>query len=538
MFRRQFYVISAVVVTLIIVASFRWRSILWSFVVVAPLVLMGLSDVLQRRQAVRRNWPLIGRFRYMLEAVRPEIHQYFIEGDTDGKPFGRDLRSVVYQRAKRALDTTPFGTQQDVYRPGYEWMPHSMAPHTAPAEAPRVQIGGPDCTAPYGSSYLNISAMSYGSLSRHAIKALNRGAKEGGFAHNTGEGGISPYHRAGGGDLIYQVGTGYFGCRANDGGFDPGAFRDQMADPQVKMMELKLSQGAKPGHGGILPGRKVTPEISRIRGVPMGQDVLSPPAHREFDSPIGMLEFVATLRELAGGKPIGIKLCVGDQVEFLALCKAMRKTGITPDFMSVDGGEGGTGAAPLEFSNSVGWPLREGLAFVHRALVGTGLRDRLTLIASGKIITGFHMVRALALGADACSSARGMMLALGCIQARRCNSNDCPVGVATQTPALVAGLDVPDKTNRIRRYHHETVESFLELIGAAGLRSPKEVRPHHVCRRVDERKTMHYGHLFPRVFDGCLLAGEGPEHMQALFELADSSRFLFHPEESHEDAAT
>jgi glutamate synthase domain-containing protein 2 len=529
MFRRQFYVVSALLVTAIIVTSFWWRPVLWSFLVVGPLVVMGLSDALQRRQAVRRNWPLIGRFRYMLEAVRPEIHQYFIEGDTDGKPFGRDHRSVVYQRAKGALATTPFGTQQDVYLAGYEWMPHSIAPCSPPAEPPRVQIGGPDCTAPYSSSYLNISAMSYGSLSRNAIEALNRGAKQGGFAHNTGEGAVSPYHRAGGGDLIYQVGTGYFGCRTKDGAFDPGAFRELMADPQVKMMELKLSQGAKPGHGGILPARKVTPEIAKIRGVPMGQDVLSPPAHRAFDSPVSMLTFIAKLRELSGGKPIGIKLCVGDHVEFLAVCKAMCDTGITPDFISVDGGEGGTGAAPLEFSNSVGWPLREGLAFVHQALVGTGLRDKLTVMASGKIITGFHMVRALALGADLCMSARGMMLALGCIQARRCNSNDCPVGVATQRAALVAGLDVEDKTSRVARYHHETVKSFLELVGAAGLTSPTDIRPHHVRRRLDERRTMHYGELFPRVSPGALLTGDAPAGMQALFALADASRFAHPP---------
>ena len=529
MFRRQFYVASALIVIAIAVTCIWWRSVLWAYVVVLPLVAMGLSDALQRKQAVRRNWPLIGRFRYLLESIRPEIHQYFIEGDTDGKPFGRDHRAVVYQRAKGALATTPFGTQQDVYLAGYEWMPHSITPKTAPKEAPRIVIGGDACTAPYSSSFLNISAMSYGSLSRNAVEAMNRGANVGGFAHNTGEGGISPYHRAGGGDLIYQVGTGYFGCRAKDGRFDPGAFQDLMADPQVKMMELKLSQGAKPGHGGILPAKKVTREISEIRGVPMGKDVLSPPGHREFDTPAGMLEFVSRLRELAGGKPIGIKLCVGDQVEFLALCKSMRATGLTPDFIAVDGGEGGTGAAPLEFSNSVGWPLREGLVFVHQALVGTGLRDRLRVIASGKIITGFHMVRALSLGADLCYSARGMMLATGCIQARRCNSNDCPVGVATQIPALVAGLDVRDKASRVARYHHETVESFLELIGAAGLDSPMELRPHHVCRRLDERRTMHYGQLFPHVSAGALLEGAGPPHMQMLYDLADGGRFAHPP---------
>lgn len=527
MFRRWFYAATVVLVVGLGWLGTRWTPAWWILLGLAPVLALGLRDALQTRHAVLRNWPLLGRFRYAFESIRPEIQQYFVEGDTDGKPIHRNFRSVVYQRAKDELDTLPFGTQRDVYEPGYEWMTHSMAakawPHDRPA--PRVTIGGRDCTQPYEASYLGISAMSYGSLSRNAVLALNGGAAKGGFFHNTGEGGISPYHKEPGGDLVWQIGTGYFGCRARDGNFDPEAYKEEVAHPSVRMVELKLSQGAKPGHGGILPAKKVTPEIAKIRRVQMGEDVLSPPSHRAFDTPTGLLEFVARLRELSGGKPVGIKLCVGDAVEVLSVCKAMRETDIAPDFISVDGGEGGTGAAPLEFSNSVGWPLREGLAFVHAALLGTGLRDRTKLIASGKIITGFHMVRALALGADLCSSARAMMLALGCIQARRCNSNHCPVGVATQTPALIEGLVVSDKRERVYRYHHETVLSLLELAGAAGLDSPEQILPSHVWRRMDERTAQHYGELYPLPEAGCLLDGSGPPELLAAWTAASSDRF-------------
>ncbi len=525
MYRRLFYLVSVLVLLGLAAWAYVWRPALWGYAIVAPLVLLGLRDALQTRHAVLRNWPLIGRFRYVFEAIRPEIQQYFVESNTDGTPFNREFRAVAYQRAKDVLDTLPFGTQNDVYRVGYEWMNHSMAARVAPHVAPRVRIGGPACTQPYDASYLNISAMSYGSLSKNAVLALSRGAQAGGFAHNTGEGGISPYHLEGGADLIYQIGTGYFGCRSADGGFDPEAFSERAALPAVKMIELKLSQGAKPGHGGILPAQKVTPEIAAIRGVPVGKRVDSPPAHRAFDTPVGLLEFVARLRELSGGKPIGIKLCVGDRVEIFSLCKAMVATGVTPDFFAIDGGEGGTGAAPLEFSNSVGWPLREGVVFVHNALVGCGLREHVKLIAAGKIITGFHMVRALAMGADVCSSARAFMFALGCIQARRCNSNHCPVGVATQDAGLVSGLVVTDKCERVRNYHADTVHSFQELIAAAGLPGPEAVQPRHVWRRVDALHSLHYGQIYHYLPPGSLLEDPVPAPYRADWEAACKDRF-------------
>ncbi len=404
--RRIFVYFVFLLLLLSIAATVFYPRALWAWLVLFPIVIVGCWDFFQIRHSVLRNYPVIGHFRYLLETIRPEIYQYFVESDTDGVPFDRDERSLVYQRAKDVRDTLPFGTKEDLYRVGYEWINHSMAPvHNVPEEM-RVMIGGPDCLQPYSASLLNISAMSYGSLSKNAILSLSQGAKLGNFAHNTGEGGISPYHLQGGGDLIWQIGTAYFGCRTDAGDFDPELFGEKSRLPQVKMIELKLSQGAKPGHGGILPAAKLTPEIAQIRHVPLGQDVLSPPGHRVFSTPIGLLEFVAQLRKLSGGKPVGFKLCVGKRREFLAVCKAMIKTGITPDFITIDGGEGGTGAAPLEFSNHIGAPLFEGLIFVHNSLVGYGLRDRIRVIASGKVTSGFALLKRLALGADSCNSAR------------------------------------------------------------------------------------------------------------------------------------
>ncbi len=460
--RRLFVMIVGAILALSVLAWFVVPQALWAWVVIAPLLAIGVYDYVQVERSIPRNFPLIGRMRYLLEFVRPEIYQYFVEADTEGVPFDRDQRSLVYQRAKKVRDTVPFGTKEDLYVAGYEWINHSMVPVHHKPEDMRITIGGAECKQPYSASLLNISAMSYGSLSRNAVLALSRGAKLGNFAHNTGEGGISPYHHEGGGDLIWQIGTGYFGCRFEDGTFSPTLFAEQAAAPNVKMIELKLSQGAKPGHGGILPAAKLTPEIAAMRRVPMGRDVLSPPGHSAFVSPIGLLEFIAKMRELSGGKPIGFKLCVGKRREFLAVCKAMHKTGITPDFITVDGGEGGTGAAPLEFSNHVGAPLFEGLIFVHNALVGYSLRSQIKVLASGKVTSGFGLVKRLALGADACYSARGMMLALGCIQALKCNSNHCPVGVATQDPYLMAGLDPTNKSNRVANFHRETIKSLSE----------------------------------------------------------------------------
>ena len=523
--RNVFLIVSALILITIFALSSAYPGILWSLIVVVPLILLGIYDITQSKHAVLRNFPVLGHFRYLLETIRPEIFQYFVESDIDGRPFNREQRSVVYQRAKDVRDTVPFGTLRDVYKVGYEWVNHSLNPLHLHASDLRVTIGGPDCKQPYSASIFNISAMSYGSLSKNAVLALNKGAKIGNFAHNTGEGGISPYHLDGGGDLIWQIGTGYFGCRSADGGFDADKFVKTASPPQVKMIELKLSQGAKPGHGGILPAAKVTPEISEIRGVPMGQDVLSPPAHTEFSTPIGLLEFIARLRELADGRPVGFKLCIGKRREFIAICKAMVKTGITPDFISVDGGEGGTGAAPLEFTNHVGAPLVEGLIFVHNCLTGFSLRDKITVIASGKVTSGFEMVKRLSLGADVCYSARGMMMALGCIQALKCNSNHCPVGVATQNPSLVGGLVPEDKKARVANFHKEHLESVSEIVGAMGLRSPSELRPWHIMRRVNPTEVKHYGEIYDFLDDGELLKKELPSGYKRAFNLASADTF-------------
>lgn len=415
--RNDFIVFSVISLLLIAgIAFFFWPPFWWTLLFFGPIILLGFYDMAQARHAIMRNFPIFGRGRYVMEELRPKLYQYFIESDIDGRPFSRIFRSVVYQRAKKQLDTSPFGTQLNVYEEGYEWMNHSIAALDAHdlGHDPRVMVGGPNCQQPYHASIFNVSAMSYGSLSKNAILALNGGAKIGNFAHNTGEGGISPYHIEPGGDLIYQVGTGYFGCRTKDGNFSPELFAERTAMPNVKMIELKLSQGAKPGHGGILPAKKNTPEISKIRNVEPFTAVLSPPYHKAFSTPIGLLELIKQMQELSGGKPVGFKLCIGSRSEFLGICKAMVQTGIYPDFISVDGGEGGTGAAPMEFSNSVGTPFKEGLAFAYDALVGFDLKKDIRILASGKILTGFHIFRALALGADACYSARAMMMALGC----------------------------------------------------------------------------------------------------------------------------
>ena len=495
------------------------------YAIFVPIVVIGIFDMLQRQHTIRRNFPFVGNFRYLFEAVRPGINQYFIESNTDGMPFSREERSVVYQRAKGTIDTLPFGTQRDVYQENYEWINHSIQPVPALHDEPRVKIGGRACVRPYLASRFNVSAMSYGSLSQNAVRALNRGARIGSFYQNTGEGGLTPHHLAEGGDICWQIGTGYFGCRDADGNFSPEKFTKRSTLENVKMIEIKLSQGAKPGHGGILPAAKVSPEISEIRDVPMGKDVISPPWHTAFDSPRGLLEFVARLRDLSGGKPVGFKLCVGKRREFLAVVKAMLETGITPDFITIDGGEGGTGAAPLEFSNHVGTPLNEGLIFVHNSLVGANLRDEIRLIASGKVTTGFALLQKVALGADLCNSARGMLFSLGCIQALKCNTNTCPTGIATQDPALVGGLHVGDKGARVARFHDATVRNFLELMGAAGLRHPSELRPWHVHRRVSAFEVKHYGEIYDFLSPGELLASPPPASYERAWNQAQASSF-------------
>jgi glutamate synthase domain-containing protein 2 len=507
---RKIFILSSILATaLILLWAYYWTPALFTFVIVAPLIYMGVVDMIQARQSLRRNFPLLGRLRYVFEDLRPKIQQYFVESDTDGAPINRNERSVIYQRAKKQIDTIPFGTQLNVYAEGYEWMTHSIAPvdfHKLD-HSPRIRFGGRDCKQPYDLSVLNVSAMSFGSLSKNAVLALNGGAKMGGFAHNTGEGGLSPYHLEPGGDVIWQIGTGYFGARDKGGSFNDDAFKANATKPNVKMIEIKLSQGAKPGHGGILPAKKNTPEVAAIRLVEPGTTVFSPPYHSAFSTPQGLIQFVKRLRDLSGGKPVGFKLCIGRKSEFLSICKAMVKLDIYPDFITVDGGEGGTGAAPPEFTNYVGMPLLDALSFVDNALRGFGVRKQMRLIASGKVLTGFHILRAMALGADSTSCARAMMLALGCIQALECNKNTCPTGVATQDPYFMKGLDVEDKRVRVANFHKNTVESFVELMGAAGLDHPGKIDRSHVYRRVFMNLVKTYEEIYPTIPNGCLLEG-------------------------------
>jgi glutamate synthase domain-containing protein 2 len=526
--RKLFVLFSIFTSALLIALSFRWIDALFGFLLLAPIVYMGVIDMIQVKQSIRRNFPVLGRLRYVFEDLRPKIQQYFVESDTDGSPINRNERSVIYQRAKKQIDTIPFGTQLNVYAEGYEWMTHSIAPKDFHKmdHNPRVRFGGKECTQPYDMSVLNVSAMSFGSLSKNAILSLNAGAKIGGFAHNTGEGGLSPYHLEPGGDVIWQIGTGYFGARTEDGNFSGDAFQKNAAKPTVKMIEIKLSQGAKPGHGGILPAAKNTPEIAAIRLVKAGTTVFSPPYHSAFGTPTELILFVKKLRDLSSGKPIGFKLCVGRKSEFLSICKAMVKLKIYPDFITIDGGEGGTGAAPPEFTNFVGMPLLDALAFVDNALRGFGIRNEMKLIASGKILTGFHMVRAMALGADTCNTARAMMMALGCIQALECNKNTCPTGVATQDPYFMKGLVVEDKKGRVANYHKNTVESFVELIGASGLDHPDKINRSHVYRRVFMNMVKTYEEIYPTVPEGCLLEnGDAPFEYEDYLKKASAESF-------------
>ncbi|WP_323009451.1 FMN-binding glutamate synthase family protein [Paracoccus sp. (in: a-proteobacteria)] len=483
----------------------------WFSLVAVPLgslALLGIHDLMQTRHAILRNYPVIGHIRFLIENFRPEIRQYMIEGDQDELPFSRQARALVYQRAKGAEDKRPFGTIENVYSSGYSWLTHSATPMHIPDSDFRVHIGGKDCRQPYDASLYNISAMSFGALSGNAILALNKGAKKGGFAHDTGEGGISRYHRDGGGDLIYQVASGYFGCRNDDGSFSREKFAKTSADPQIKMIEIKLSQGAKPGHGGMLPASKISAEIAEARGIPMGVDCISPPAHSTFSTPIGLIEFVGELRALSNGKPIGFKLCIGHRREFLSIIKAMLKTGILPDFIVIDGAEGGTGAAPVEFANRVGMPMLEGLTFVHNALRGAGLRDQIRLGAAGKIISAYDIARAFALGADWCNSGRGFMFAIGCIQAQSCHTNKCPVGIATQDQTRQKALDVADKSERVARFHRNTMRALAEIAGAAGLSDPRDFMPYHFMFRQKDSVFLDGNEVYPYLPDGFLLADD------------------------------
>ncbi len=486
----------------------------WLVMVLAALVALGVYDLRQDRHAILRNYPVIGNLRFLLEYVRPEIRQYFIEADTDAAPFSRAQRSLVYQRAKGDSDYRPYGSQLDVKEGGYEWINHSMTPTRLATHDFRVTIGAPatgreprpgDCTQPYEASVFNISAMSFGALSGNAIEALNAGAKRGNFAHDTGEGSISTHHRAHGGDLIWEIGSGYFGCRNDDGSFNAERFVANATDPQVKMIEIKLSQGAKPGQGGVLPGPKVTAEIAAARGIPVGKTCVSPATHSAFSSPVGLLQFIERLRELSGGKPTGFKFCLGHPWEWFGIVKAMMETGITPDFIVVDGSEGGTGAAPVEFIDHVGVPLQEALLLVHNTLVGVDLRHRVRLGCAGKVITAFDVARTMALGADWCNSARGFMFALGCIQAQTCHTGNCPTGVTTQDPMRQQALVVPSKAERVYLFHERTLAALKHLVQAAGLDHPGQITPHHIVRRIDENNVRLLANLLPQVARGALL---------------------------------
>jgi glutamate synthase domain-containing protein 2 len=473
------------------------------------LTVVGLLDVLQKQRAVLRNYPVIGHLRYLLEFIRPEIRQYFLEGDNEAAPFSRQQRSLVYQRAKGEPDKRPFGTQLEVGAAGYEWLNHSIAPTQLPSHDFRVEIGSaPSCTQPYSASVFNISAMSFGALSANAILALNAGARRGGFAHDTGEGSVSRHHRVHGGDLIWEIGSGYFGCRNEDGSFSEAKFASSARQPQVRMIEIKLSQGAKPGHGGVLPGPKVTPEIAEARGVTPWLDCNSPARHSAFDSPAGLLRFVEQLRQLSGGKPTGFKLCIGHPWEWFGIAKAMLETGLLPDFIVVDGSEGGTGAAPLEFTDHVGAPLQEGLLLVHNTLKGLNLRERVRIGCAGKVVSAFDIARAMALGADWCNSARGFMFALGCIQAQNCHTGACPTGVTTQDPVRQRALVVPDKAERVFRFHRHTLHALQELVQAAGLQHPRDITAAHIVRRVSGSEVRLLAHLVPQVAPGALLAAQ------------------------------
>jgi glutamate synthase domain-containing protein 2 len=469
------------------------------------LCLVGLYDLQQSHHAILRNYPIIGHLRFMLETIRPEIRQYFLESETEASPFSRAQRTLVYTRAKGQSDKRPFGTQLDVRAIGYEWINHSIAPSHLADHDFRVKVGGKDCTQPYDISLFNISAMSFGALSANAIQALNLGAKLGGFIHDTGEGSISRHHRLHGGDLIWEIGSGYFGCRDEHGRFSPERFVENVNSPQVKMVEIKLSQGAKPGHGGVLPGPKVTEEIAEARGVQVGEDCVSPAAHSSFSTPLELMGFIQQLRTLSGGKPVGFKLCIGHPWEWFAIAKAMHETGTLPDFIVVDGAEGGTGAAPLEFSDHMGMPLQEALRLVHNTLVGIGLRDAIRVGASGKIVSAFDMARALALGADWCNSARGFMFALGCIQAQTCHTGNCPTGVTTQDPTRQMALVVPSKAERVKNFHAHTLEALQELMQASGLKTPHDFTPRHIMRRVSETQTLHLSDLVDTLEHGALL---------------------------------
>lgn len=522
--RRRWYLALGTVLLAVFLVLVMLHDVRWFLLILIPLVGLWFYDVTQTKHTILRNFPVMGHMRYILEFFRPEIQQYFIADDEEERPFNREIRSLIYERSKNIRDTVPFGTERDILEVGYTWAEHSLAPKIASEASTRIWIGGDACKQPYDASRLNISAMSFGALSSRAIMALNQGAALGNFAHNTGEGGLSSHHLQGG-DLIFQVGTGYFGCRDEHGHFNDALFKIEAHRPEVKMIEIKLSQGAKPSHGGILPAVKLTQEIAHARKVPMGHDVISPPAHSAFDSPKGLLLFVQRLRNLSGGKPVGFKLCMGRKSEFLGICKAMIKFEIYPDFITVDGAEGGTGAAPLEYTNRLGEALEPALIFVHNALVGTNLRNKIRLICSGKITTGFDLISHLAMGADLCNAARTMMMSIGCIQSKQCHANTCPTGIATQNKRLQRGLVVEDKKYRVKQFHQNTMKSFLDLLGSMGLEGPEALTPAHVMRRVAHNQVLSLRELYMYLEPGQLLGRNIPDNYRRYWDESSADSF-------------
>lgn len=495
-------------------------------------VLLGFIDRFQQKHSILRNYPIIGHMRFVFEEFRPEIRQYFIESDTDELPFSREQRDLVYQRAKKEDDTRAFGTISNLYEGGSEWMTQSIGAMKLKDHDFRIVIGGKDCLLPYSSSVFNISAMSFGALSANAIRALNRGAEMGHFYHDTGEGSLSPYHLESNGDLVWEIASGYYGCRTSDGKFDPLLFQSKAIHPQVKMIEIKISQGAKPGLGGMLPAEKVTPEIARTRGIPVAQDCISPASHTVFTTPRELIDFIKQLRELSGGKPVGFKLCIGHPWEFMAIVKAMIAMDSYPDFIVVDGAEGGTGAANTEFMDHIGMPLRDGFLIVHNTLVGAGIRDKIRVGVSGKIISGFDVARMLALGADWCNSARGFMFALGCVQSRTCNTDRCPTGVATQDEYRQRALVVPDKAERVKNFHEGTLEALAKIMGAVGVSHPDDLEPYHVIRRGPDGQIRLFSKHYYFLKNGSLLRGEEKSDVYAqLWAMANPD--TFHPNEGH-----
>ena len=517
------YVLLTLLIGLLLALVAPWW--LWAWLIVAALAVLGAFDLRSHRN-VLRNFPIIGHLRYLLEFMRPELRQYFFESETSGRPFSREQREIIHSRAAGAGDTSPFGTIRDFDAPGYSFAMHSMAPKTVDDKHGRLIIGNAQCSQPYDSSRLNISAMSFGSLSGNAVAAMNRGARLGNFAQDTGEGAISDHHREHGGDIVWEIASAYFGCRTKDGEFDPDEFAKKANTDQVKMIEIKISQGAKPGHGGLLPGSKVTAEIARVREIDEGEDCLSPATHKQFDTPIGLLQFMARLRELTYGKPVGFKLCVGYRAEFMGICKAIVETGIVPDFITVDGAEGGTGAAPTEFEDFIGTYIDDALPFMHECLVGIGVRDQVRVIASGKVAMGFDMVTKIALGADMCNAARAFMFSVGCIQARRCHTDTCPTGVTTQNPRRAAALDVMSKSLQVRNYHDATIKSFLDITGTMGLDNPDNLTPAHIQHRPEHGHAGTFADIEPTVESGDFLADRVPSVYRREWVRARADAFI------------